>query len=480
MGSVARPFNDLLAFVTAELPTPFVDSAYLLLRILDGDAPMGLSTGSSSQLSLVALEKLALRGQLRRSWVPQAEVLVTCFPARQDYVPLLAPVIAELRNRGRSVTVALPPGPRIPQHTFADVPAFGLHTLASPTAYAQARSAFSRLRPPLVAFAERYRLDGQRRRYLSIVMQSYCWDLQLFRLALAKTGARVIFGIHYMLDPGIRGAIRSWAARPTRPRTLFIQHGVYSHEWPTHDFHGADRVLLWGDDAVRELGLFPAPRPEAVVTGNPKLEWMRAQQPDSTAVTTGTAARMGLQRVLVLGTNGVPERDMRALVLAATALPESATRTVLFRPHPDEPQGRYQGLMNQGILKPHQVDANPDVYASLRSADVVLGTQSTTLVEAIALGIPAVQLLPDLFELNWAQRGMASASTQDGLRAALDRLRSEPRVVADTLAAARPLAEALFGQVSGAAQRVADAIEVELGSQRPTSIHTEISPLSRS
>jgi hypothetical protein len=423
-------------------------------------------TGRRSALPFasVALEKFALRGQLRRPRVPEAEILVTHFPRGEHYTPFLAPVAVELAKRGRSVAAALSPESTDIRGRYGSVPTFSLASLANPGAYVRARAMFARLRPSLRAFATRHALSGPRRAYLSLTLQAYCWQREIALIALALTGARVVFGLHFMLDGGIRGAIRNSGVRGARPRVVVMQHGIFVGDWPTHDFHGADRVLLWADAWLTELNRFPTPLPAGTVIGNPKLEWLLegSATGSQSRPLKSAAAATGTQRVLVVGTNGEPHRDRQALRLAATALPETDGLTVLFRPHPAEPRENYLALIREGLLRPHQLDDSRDAYAALRSANVVIGTQSTLLLEAVSLGVPAVQLLPELFEVDWAQRGLPSASTAEELSVITTRLMMDATARRRALETARPLAEKLFGHVHGAAGRAADAIEREL------------------
>lgn len=457
MRTSGHPFHELLAELHSGFPDAFADCAYPLKRVLDGKAPLGLSRGSSLRLAPLALEKLALRGQLRRPAVPRAEVLVTHLPGRPDYAPFLAPVAAELRARRRSVAVALPSAQAAARVEYGPTPAFALQDLADPAAYARARAAYAQLREPLLGFAARHRLSDDQRAYASIVLQAYCWQRELFATALTLTGARVVFGLHFMLDGGARGAIRARREAGAPVRTVLVQHGAISRTMPSHDFHGADLVLLWADDAAAELERFPGPLPRTLVTGNPKLERLRASQPPP------HADRGAGRRVLVLGTHGDPAREERALELAARALSGAGPFEVAFRPHPAEPAARYRALIERGLLQPHQLERGPDPYAAVRAADVVVGTQSTLLVEAVALGVPAVQLLPELFELGWAERGLAAASSEAELVALVSRLATDPQAARAAVERATPLAEAVFGVVAGAAARAADAVEREGG-----------------
>jgi hypothetical protein len=335
------------------------------------------------------------------------------------------------------------------------IAAYSLSSLATGNLYLRARSAYSRLRPYRGQFAKMFQLAAEQRANLSVELQAYCWQRELFTKALESSNARVVFGLHFMTHPGVRGAIRSHGAY-----TFFMQHGLFSGAWPTHDFHGADQVLLWSSRAAEELNRFRTPLPTAVITGNPKLEALIPATDYSAGSARNTASQR--QRVLVLGTNGDTDRDVRALRLAASALPDTDFRQVTFRPHPAEPKERYYSMVSEGLIRADQLDSTPDVYTSLQSVDVVLGTQSTLLIEAAAIAIPVVQLLPELFEQDWSRYGMPSASTPEKLTAILDQLRSEPAAAQRALQSLHKLVDGLIGNVNGAAERAADAIERQL------------------
>ncbi len=390
----------------ADYPPLFADAAFLLQRLREGEAPLGLSAGSSPRMAPFALEKLALRGQARRPHAPPADVLASFFPGRPDYRDLMAPALAELRRRGQRVVVALPPRRELQGLDFGGAPRMALEPFAGPARYVAARAAYTRLHPDERRFAQRFGLAGDARAHLSIVLQASCWQHELFYAALRATGARAVFGLHFTLHPGFLGAVRRRRAETGAPSVTLIQHGVFSHAWETHDFFGADRVLLWGAAAAEELAAFPGATPPVTLVGHPKLDAMRR-------AAAARAHSTGAPRVLVLGTNGVEAREREAIVLAAEALPETATRQVRFRPHPREPRTTYEALIDRGVLRPGQIEADGDVYDAVLAADLVLGTQTTLLPEAVALGVPAAQLLPERFEVDWARRGLANASSRE-------------------------------------------------------------------
>ncbi len=442
-------FRDFLAEL-ASYPRAFTDAAWLLRRLFDEPSPGARLGAIQRVLAPLALEKLSLRGQLGRPRCPDVDVLVSLFPARADYRDLLVPAVEAMRRRGLRCAVALPPRSDFAPRSFAGAPTFDLWNFATPLLYARARGRFGRLNAAAGAFSQRYGLDRRRRAYLTVLLQTYSWQAELFTAALAAARPHAILGVHFMENPGFLPALREAAARGHPVTALLLQHGVFSHAWETHDFHGADRVLVWGPQSQRELAAFPGPTPPSTIVGHTRLEALlqrRSRRP-----------RPLQPQILVLGTNDLPEREHDALLLAAQALPDGNGRRVTFRPHPSEPEAPYRHIVETGLARPDQIRRDGDVYDALLSADVVVGTQTTVLPEAVVLGIPAIQLLPERLEVDWRSRGMASASDPAALSALVDDLLADPAARERTLDAERPLAFDLLGKPGGAAERVADAV----------------------
>ncbi len=455
--TVPATFEAFLADVRRNDPPPFEDAAWLLWSLARSAAGTPHSLLHRATIPFT-LETLAARGHLQRRRPPPAAVLATLFPGRRDYLDLIGLPLRALHRRGISTSVALPPASPVVPADLAPVPTFGLWDLASPGAYARARRAYGALVGSARAFGRRLGLTGEQRRELHLTLQGYCWQRELFAAALEATGAEVVFGLHFMLDPGIRGALREARDRGRAPSAILVQHGVFSHTWETHDFHGADCVLLWGPASVEELDAFPGPKPAATVVGFPKT--LEAEEASS----TGPAARRG--HVLVLGTNDDEAREARALELVARALPDSEERPVVFRPHPKESKDVYLDLARRGLLAPSQVQSVGALAGALRGAAVVIGTQSTSLPEAVLLGVPAIQVLPGALGLGWEERGLASAADGHALRRLVTALFDDPTQRARMLERELPFARDLLGDPHRACDRIADALQAAVSGRR--------------
>jgi hypothetical protein len=449
-GPDARGFAAFADELAAGYPPAFAHLAWQLYRLTRGDSPVGPLRARQRAFAPFTLEYLFAAPRPPLPEDRRADVLVTFFPARPDYAGLLAPVAAELTRRGVAVGTLLPTesaDPGLPG------PALRLGSYAGPRAYAAARARWAVLTGHARRFAARHGLDAEGRAALALLLHNYAWQEATSRAALEDVRPRVVLGLHFMTDPGLRAGVETTRARP-RPRVVLLQHGLFSGEWPTHDFHGADLVMLWGEASREELARFPDP-PAAVVVGNPRL---------AGAGRVGPATVDDAPVVLVAGTNGDPEVSRRALSTALGALRELPGVRVRVRPHPREPRSVYEGARADGLLTDDMLDASPDPYDAVRGASVVVGTFSTLLPEAIALGVPAVQVVEDGADLWWTG-GMAAAASPADLRAVVARLVSDEAYRADVLAREAPTARAAFGEPARAASLAADAVldEMERG-----------------
>lgn len=454
-GSAPEQYFAFQQRIEHRYPEAFTDAAWQLHRIITG-SPESRVTPWRRALLPFGLVKLALRGQLRLPEAELSDVLVTFFPARSDYWDLLAPAVEEASRRGARVSVALPPVVSSAPQPLGSAPAFKLSSFASPLLYGLARRREASLRAPLSDFVNEFGLDAEQRASALLLLQAYSWQLELLAAALRSIKPAVVLGIHFMLNPGFVGALREAGRRGSRTPTLLLQHGVFSHTWETHDFIGADKVLVWGARAAAELDLFPGVKPQAKVVGNPRLEVLAAL---AKRVEPGSR-----QTLLVLGTNdtATPERQRDALRMVAEALPTTAARSVLYRPHPSEPREPYDELIASGAISEAQVQRAGTVHEALLRADLVVGTTSTTMLEAITLGVPAIQVLPERFEVDWHTAGMITASTPEQLTELALAILSSATSRSAALELERSLARDLLGEPAGAAKRIADAVLAEL------------------
>ena len=78
--------------------------------------------------------------------------------------------------------------------------------------------------------------------------------------------------------------------------------------------------------------------------------------------------------------------------------PPQQLETLVLRPHPSEPPGKYDALIAEAAQDwPIQIDASPSLAAALAWADAAFGCETQALVAAMACRLPAFSTVP-----SWA------------------------------------------------------------------------------
>jgi hypothetical protein len=211
-------------------------------------------------------------------------------------------------------------------------------------------------------------------------------------------------------------------------RALGISSGVAVASWDNLTNKGLirelpDRVVVWNDaqrdEAVRLHGV---PRERVVVTGAQPFDRWFGRRP--TLSREAFCRRVGLhpQRPFLLFTGstsnitdpGAEDRFVRrwAEAVRTARAPQLREAGLLVRPHPDR-RGDWSNIDLEGLeeavvwppARPNSVteEARAEYFDSLYHASVVVGINTSAMVEAAILGRPVLSLrLP---EFHQAQRG---------------------------------------------------------------------------
>jgi hypothetical protein len=456
----ADSFQSFLTELTADFPPAFQHAARLIKSYVIDRESVAHGEFPPRLLAPVTLETIA-RPRWPRSPHPRkrADVLTVLSPDREDYRELFVPVLEELQSRQVEVSAVVPPLTTTASSHLAGVEVFSYQAFAGFGAYRRARAHFGRLGPSVAAFEDRYSLTPQQRSRLSVLLQAYCWNAELFWETLEFVRPRALLGIHVVSEPGLLGGLDLYRARGNRVPLILMQHGYFSHMWESHDFHGADHVLLWGTESRVELEKFPGDPPASTVVGNTKLSTILAQRVDTSHIPSRPA-------VLVIGTNGDIERERRFLRIAATALRTLHDVEVLYRPHPAQPLSLYAELIEEGLVEPGQIGRDRSLHSSISAATLVIGTDSTALLESVVLGVPIVQVVDDN-PSEWGRRGVLTASDAPSLERITRKLLEDPARRSAAVESSVSVAHGTIGDPNGAAGRAVDAIELLALSDHP-------------
>lgn len=458
-----------------DYPTAFSDAAHLLFRLTLGER---LHPGKRATVPVAGLlhEKRAVTALRRRltsgANIRRAEVLLVLKPDREDYYELLAAPAEQLVSRGHDVAVVALArnsafthshnetlsSDELPQSAHGALQLMDWQDLGL-ASYPQAKRRYRTLRGSAARFSAAHELSGSAHRELQLTLSAYASDEAVMQLLLERTGAKLAVGIHAVLNPGILGALRSRRSAGYPVPWVLIQHGVFSGDWPEHDFFGADLLLTWGQYFSDELARYPGEAPPTRVVGRPGLELLLNKRRERRSTEAAGRGADRCTRVVFFGTNGPPQMTRSALALVSEALGEVEGVNVSYRPHPAEPIASYQQFVASGAINPQQLALSEPLEELLLNADLVLGTQTTLLPEAAAIGIPALQVETGQSQMRWGESGFPQATSVEDLRRQVIVFSQDPDGPKRLLARSSELTATMFAQVGNGAAHCATVIE---------------------
>lgn len=337
------------------------------------------------------------------------DILVPLVPFRKDYLKLISPITKLLADGGANISLFVPPEYDPPSHEeFGDVNIIDACSYYTLTDAWKVRNALSDIGPDiekLLSFDEIGPYDNE----IISFYKSYYIDKYIFLNLLRNYSPSIIFGFHFITRPGYLSAIREYV--PEIP-SILIQHGTMSALYPPnfHDFKGADTVLMWGERGVENLQQRQCPSiPNTERVGNPKIEAIYDDLENSHENENGND-------VLFISSVAATEEHSKLGLEYFCEETKDLNISTLYQPHPGEDMEYYDQMIEENYIESSEIIEEESVHSSIYSSKVVVGTQSTALIEAIALDTPVIQILPELATTDWDQNGMACAHSEDDLK----------------------------------------------------------------
>ncbi|MXR19072.1 hypothetical protein [Halobacterium bonnevillei] len=373
---------------------------------------------------------------------------------RSDYEPFVLPV---LRDRERapsdvSVFTARRALDAEDKSLFSDATVLFEEDLFTLDTYRQAKKAYQDLSCDIEDLCRDFDLSVDDRQATKRYFKKYCLDSVLFQSVLDQTDPDVLYAVQFTSNRGYLNAVRK-RRDGEMLKTLVIQHGAFRHGIH-HPFIGSDHALLWGEHFNSVLDSIDTAfqPPDTKVVGNPKLQARLAQYGRATEQSIGSPPT-------VLYTSTPVEHSLEAMRLFADVVNKYPNVKVIYRPHPSGEPAKYCSLRKDEFLREEQIERSQNVYSLINQSDVVVGTDTTALPEAVAFGVPVIQLLPERSGSKWAEGGICSVSTTEELDKMLSSLVTNPDERVAVLNRERPLAEQMFGDVSNASKIIAAYVD---------------------
>jgi hypothetical protein len=221
-----------------------------------------------------------------------------------------------------------------------------------------------------------------------------------YRAELRRSGVKAVF-VPFDTPPLARLLVR--VAQAMDIPTLHLNDGYKADDFQREGF-AAGHALAWSE-AIRD-NYYDGRRGNVVVTGNPKADAMPQQIRASTVRKRVLIGSFTFSPIDLNCRRSDPESFL-ALVLEGIRRSSIVRPRVTVKLHPADEGAPYSAIIaDYADLEPTVISAG-DVTALFEDADVYITTYSTSLLEAVAVGVPVVY-----FRVN-NQRLLAPFSDDD-------------------------------------------------------------------
>ncbi|WP_096189357.1 LamG-like jellyroll fold domain-containing protein [Evansella halocellulosilytica] len=379
---------------------------------------------------------------------------------RNDYQNFLVPVANQLIRKGQSVSFLLDSSSQI-----ASTPSLSPkvkvinkeeyvknHSIESISTQFYA----SQILQHINAWSKMEGLTHAKKIWLKNFYTKYAQDLISTSMMLLDIRPKIVYGIHYVMNPGCSDAIQFYSH--TIPvKTILIQHGFFLGEY--HDFRGSDEVILWGDFHERILKQF-SNRPPSVILGNPKLESLMKQYEAAinNAYDENDFVNNETELLYLFSQSPkISKQSKNNLDLFVQTVQNLTQMKVTYKLHPSFTIHHLEEYVRNGRIRPEQVVQNGDLYQLIRQADIVLGDTSTAIFEAAAFSKPVIQIChPTSEEATKKQLIFTTGTSTTELRSMLQQIQSNNNKKQEILTQQKQKIEDIFYQTKGTSARIAN------------------------
>jgi hypothetical protein len=319
----------------------------------------------------------------------KCDVLIPFFPYRSDYELFIFPVIEEMLNNGLNITLIIPKkalsSTRIHSLKKKDLQILIYEELI--TQLVEYSKLNKYCRDNIKVLRKNYSSEIYNFSKIYSMFYTFSFEYIMANKLLEILKPRVVYGIHFVLNPGFLEAIKEKGLN-----VHLIQHGFFNSN--LHDFIGSNLVYLWGTYHQERLKKIDSSI-ESIVIGNPKLTNLR--------IADKYTLNEKMSILLISSGNTFSNKVLYRMTLnAIKAIKAYKDSNVVlkYRLHPSEDIDDYREWIERGILRENEIiHSSNDVYNDIYQSEVVIGALSTVINEAAYLNRLAIRLFdPSLME----------------------------------------------------------------------------------
>ena len=307
-------------------------------------------------------------------------------------------------------------------------------------------------------------LNGGEKADLTLQMLDYLKGLRHSYFELCALRPEAVF-VH-----GDNHAPHQWPvlqARELGIPVIMLQHGLDCEHYVLDDAY-ADVICVWGTARAGRYKAMSAREPrKIVVTGNPEFErFPRKVQKLRSFRNCVLWLTRPHGRDKIRNPTRWPDEGVTILGWLANAISAGVLSQVTIKPHPYDTIGAYRAIIAQEGLEEKIKITNESLHTLLETHDVIIGEDSTAVVEALAAGCAVIHAYAGTGDptLCMAARGIAKfAGSCDDLYAALVELEDVAAFLEQTGVVRREYVQEQLGDLDGeSTKRVTNVVCDEL------------------
>lgn len=308
--------------------------------------------------------------------------------------------------------------------------------------------------PLLLKWFQKIKIDIFYQRLIKIFFQNYALDKEMTFSFLNHMKPKCIYGIHYISNPGCLDAINSLNNKPVN---VLIQHGFFSleerFEERFNDYKGADLVFLWGKYHQQILNDSYDVRP-SIVLGNPKLE--EALTKIEREKTEARLRKSDMLKILYVCSPYLKDQLNKECLDIFINATKDQNFKITYKLHPIESIKDYKYYFKERLIFPEQLVLEDNILPIINQSDIIVGTTSTSLYEAMVFMKPVVKVLPPYCKNDWEKLGLPFANSSSDLKIVIFRLRHELKFYEEVLSKEADLVQDYFNGIKGSSSRIAE------------------------